>query len=151
FIPLRGRTEIARKKGADLLAPIHPDPAPSKPAFAASLFAPSDRGATSEAARRLADSETRSDLIGWAGNVPLDDNDPRAAAVLLHRAVDMTLSARSLSFGDEQSHTHGTVEAGGVFGRGDGALAAWVGVGLMAQGVAAFAGCHARQRGDAVA
>jgi predicted hotdog family 3-hydroxylacyl-ACP dehydratase len=33
----------------------------------------------------------------------------------------------------------------------DGSLPAWVGIELMAQSVAAFAGCHARQRGDAVA
>jgi N-acetylmuramoyl-L-alanine amidase len=60
FIPLRGRTEIARKKGADLFISIHADAAPSSQAFGASVFALSDRGATSETARWLADSENRS-------------------------------------------------------------------------------------------
>lgn len=48
FIPLRKRTEIARKKGADLFVSIHADAAPSRSAFGASVFALSDRGATSE-------------------------------------------------------------------------------------------------------
>ena len=42
FIPLRGRTEIARKKGADLFVSIHADAAPSTAAFGASVFALSD-------------------------------------------------------------------------------------------------------------
>ena len=54
FIPLRGRTEIARKKGADLFVSIHADAAPSAAAFGASVFALSERGAcllyTSDAA-----------------------------------------------------------------------------------------------------
>jgi N-acetylmuramoyl-L-alanine amidase len=57
FIPLRKRTEIARKKGADLFVSIHADAAPSG-AFGASVFALSDRGATSETARWLADTKT---------------------------------------------------------------------------------------------
>ena len=93
FIPLRGRTEIARKKGADLFVSIHADAAPSAAAFGASVFALSDRGATSETARWLADSENRSDLIGGAGNVSLDDKDRMLAGVLL--ALSMTASLTS--------------------------------------------------------
>ncbi len=72
-------------------------------------------------------------------------------AELLPHAGDMILIDRILSFDDEQIHAHATVKPGGLFNRDDGALPAWVGIELMAQSVAAFAGCHARQRGDAVA
>ena len=100
FIPLRKRTEIARKKGADLFVSIHADAAPSKAAFGASVFALSDRGATSETARWLADTENRSDLIGGAGNVSLDDKDRMLAGVLLDLSMTATLSS-SLDVGQK--------------------------------------------------
>jgi len=100
FIPLRGRTEIARKKGADLFVSIHADAAPSAQAFGASVFALSDRGATSETARWLADSENRSDLIGGAGNVSLDDKDKMLAGVLLDLSMTASLTS-SLNVGQK--------------------------------------------------
>ncbi|MCK9800550.1 N-acetylmuramoyl-L-alanine amidase [Pseudomonas sp. MAFF 302030] len=100
FIPLRGRTEIARKKGADLFVSIHADAAPSKAAFGASVFALSERGATSETARWLADSENRSDLIGGAGNVSLDDKDRMLAGVLLDLSMTASLTS-SLNVGQK--------------------------------------------------
>lgn len=93
FIPLRGRTAIARKKGADLFVSIHADAAPSSSAFGASVFALSDRGATSETARWLADSENRSDLIGGDGSVSLDDKDHMLAGVLLDLSMTATMSS----------------------------------------------------------
>ncbi|PMY69358.1 AMIN domain-containing protein [Pseudomonas sp. FW305-25] len=100
FIPLRGRTEIARKKGADLFVSIHADAAPSRAAFGASVFALSDRGATSETARWLEDSENRSDLIGGAGNVSLDDKDRMLAGVLLDLSMTASLTS-SLNVGQK--------------------------------------------------
>jgi N-acetylmuramoyl-L-alanine amidase len=100
FIPLRGRTEIARKKGADLFVSIHADAAPSAAAFGASVFALSERGATSETARWLADSENRSDLIGGAGNVSLDDKDRMLAGVLLDLSMTASLTS-SLNVGQK--------------------------------------------------
>ncbi|MCO8162713.1 N-acetylmuramoyl-L-alanine amidase [Pseudomonas sp. 21LCFQ010] len=100
FIPLRKRTEIARAKGADLFVSIHADAAPSKAAFGASVFALSDRGATSETARWLADSENRSDLIGGAGAVSLDDKDRMLAGVLLDLSMTASLSS-SLNVGQK--------------------------------------------------
>ncbi|KAF2392453.1 MULTISPECIES: N-acetylmuramoyl-L-alanine amidase [Pseudomonas] len=100
FIPLRGRTEIARKKGADLFVSIHADAAPSAAAFGASVFALSDRGATSETARWLADSENRSDLIGGAGSVSLDDKDRMLAGVLLDLSMTASLTS-SLNVGQK--------------------------------------------------
>ncbi len=100
FIPLRKRTEIARAKGADLFVSIHADAAPSSAAFGASVFALSDRGATSETARWLADSENRSDLIGGAGAVSLDDKDRMLAGVLLDLSMTASLTS-SLNVGQK--------------------------------------------------
>jgi len=100
FIPLRKRTEIARKKGADLFVSIHADAAPRSAAYGASVFALSDRGATSETARWLADSENRSDLIGGAGNVSLGDKDQMLAGVLLDLSMTASLSS-SLNVGQK--------------------------------------------------
>ena len=71
-------------------------------------------------------------------------------AELLPHAGDMILIDQVLSFDEEQIHTRVTVKPGGLFNRADGSLPAWVGIELMAQSVAAYAGCHARQQGKAV-
>ncbi|EUB84258.1 hotdog family protein [Pseudomonas koreensis] len=71
-------------------------------------------------------------------------------AELLPHAGDMILIDRILSFDEEQIHTRLTVKPDGLFNLPDGSLPAWVGVELMAQSVAAFAGCHARQKGNPV-
>ena len=71
-------------------------------------------------------------------------------AELLPHAGDMILIDQVLSFDEEQIHTRVTVKPGGLFNRDDGSLPAWVGIELMAQSVAAYAGCRARQKGEAV-
>ncbi len=108
FIPLRKRTEIARKKGADLFVSIHADAAPRTSAYGASVYALSDRGATSETARWLADSENRSDLIGGVGNVSLDDKDRMLAGVLLDLSMTATLSS-SLNVGQKVLSNMGSI------------------------------------------
>ena len=71
-------------------------------------------------------------------------------AELLPHAGDMILIDQVLSFDEEQVHTRLTVKPGGLFNRADGSLPAWVGIELMAQSVAAYAGCRARKNGEAV-
>ena len=71
-------------------------------------------------------------------------------AELLPHAGDMILIDQVLAFDQEQIRTRLTVKPGGLFNRPDGGLPAWVGVELMAQSVAAYAGCRARQNGEAV-
>lgn len=71
-------------------------------------------------------------------------------AELLPHAGDMILIDRIESFDEEQIHAHLTVRAGGLFNRPDGSLPAWTGIELMAQTVAAYAGCRARQSGQPV-
>ena len=100
FIPLRRRTEIARQNNADLFVSIHADAFTRSGAFGASVYALSDRGATSETARLLADRENRSDLIGGVGGVSLDNKDQVLASVLLDLSMTATLSA-SLDVGHE--------------------------------------------------
>lgn len=108
FIPLRKRTEIARKKGADLFVSIHADAAPRSSAFGASVYALSERGATSETARWLADAENQSDLIGGAGNVSLDDKDKMLAGVLLDLSMTASL-ASSLNVGQKVLSNMGSI------------------------------------------
>ena len=69
-------------------------------------------------------------------------------AELLPHAGDMILIDDIERFDDEQIFTRLTVKSDGLFNLPDGSLPAWVGVELMAQSVAAFAGCHARQKGN---
>ena len=71
-------------------------------------------------------------------------------AELLPHAGDMILIDQVLSFDEEQVHTRLTVKPGGLFSQADGSLPAWVGIELMAQSVAAYAGCKARNKGEAV-
>ncbi|MDY7562998.1 hotdog family protein [Pseudomonas sp. 10B1] len=71
-------------------------------------------------------------------------------AELLPHSGNMILIDQVLSFDDEQIRTQLTVRPSGLFNRVDGSLPAWVGVELMAQSVAAFAGCRARQQGNPV-
>lgn len=108
FIPLRKRTEIARKHNADLFVSIHADAFTRSSAFGASVYALSDRGATSETARLLADRENRSDLIGGVGGVSLDNKDQILASVLLDLSMTATLSA-SLDVGQQVLSSIGNI------------------------------------------
>ncbi|WP_194789560.1 hotdog family protein [Pseudomonas sp. UFMG81] len=75
---------------------------------------------------------------------------PWPLAELLPHAGDMILIDQVDSCDDEQIHTRATVRAGGLFNRADGSLPAWLGLELMAQSVAAYAGCRARRLGQPV-
>jgi len=72
---------------------------------------------------------------------------PWPLAELLPHAGDMILIEQIDGCDDEQIHTRTTVRPGGLFNRADGSLPAWLGLELMAQSVAAFAGCRARRQG----
>ena len=99
YIPLRNRIEIARRERADMFVSIHADAFKSAAASGASVYALSQRGASSETARWLAEKENRSDLIGGVGNVSLDDKDDVLAQVLLDLSMDANLAA-SLEAGE---------------------------------------------------
>ncbi|WPC05582.1 hotdog family protein [Pseudomonas benzenivorans] len=71
-------------------------------------------------------------------------------AELLPHAGDMILLDEVLSFDADSVETRLRVRPGGLFNQADGSLPAWVGIELMAQSVAAYAGCQARQAGAPV-
>ena len=90
YIPLRGRYEKARKARADLFVSIHADAFTKRSVQGSSVFVLSARGASSEFARLLADSENASDLVG---GVTLKDKDDMLASVLLDLSQSATREA----------------------------------------------------------
>lgn len=93
YIGLRNRTVLARKYNADLFVSVHADAFRTSQPKGASVFALSQRGATSETARWLAQSENRSDLIGGAGGLSLDGRDDTLAGVLLDLSMTASINA----------------------------------------------------------
>lgn len=93
FIPLKRRYEIAREQKADLFVSIHADAFVKSQARGSSVFVLSNRGASSEAARMLADRENTSDLVG---GVSIDDKDATLAAVLLDLSQGATMQASEM-------------------------------------------------------
>ena len=89
FIPLHGRVVKARNAEADLFVSIHADAFINQAARGSSVFALSERGATSASARYLAKKENESDLIG---GVSLDDKDPVLARTLLDLSQAATIN-----------------------------------------------------------
>jgi N-acetylmuramoyl-L-alanine amidase len=80
FVPLRARVQKARRVQADLFISIHADAFREANARGSSVFALSEHGATSAAARWLAQKENAADLIG---GVNIDVKDPMLARTLL--------------------------------------------------------------------
>ena len=80
FVPLASRVDKARRVQADLFISIHADAFTTPSARGSSVFALSEHGATSAAARWLAQNENQADLIG---GVNLDVHDPMLARTLL--------------------------------------------------------------------
>jgi len=93
YIGLRNRTILARKHNADLFVSVHADAFRTPQPSGASVFALSQRGATSETARWLAQSENRSDLIGGAGALSLEGRDEMLAGVLLDLSMTASINA----------------------------------------------------------
>lgn len=93
YIGLRQRVEVARNARADLFLSIHADAYRSPQPSGSSVYVLSQRGASSESARWLADSENRADLIGGVeGVLTLGDKDETLAGVLVDLSMTATLS-----------------------------------------------------------
>ena len=89
FIPLNGRVVKARQANADLFVSIHADAFVKPHARGSSVFALSERGATSTTARWLAKKENEADLIG---GVNISEKDPYLARTLLDLSQTATIS-----------------------------------------------------------
>ncbi|MGE5638997.1 MAG: N-acetylmuramoyl-L-alanine amidase [Clostridia bacterium] len=96
YLPLQTRVDKARKVKADLFVSIHADAFIRPNARGSSVFALSERRATSEAARWLAKKENDADLIG---GVNLDTKDRYLAQTLLDLSQTATIDY-SLRLGD---------------------------------------------------
>ena len=97
YVSLKGRRDLARKRQADLFVSIHADAFKRKEANGASVYALSTSGATSTAARYLAQRENSADLVG---GVSLSDKDDVLAGVLADLSMTSTLDT-SLKLGDK--------------------------------------------------
>lgn len=89
YIELAQRVSKARRVHADLFVSIHADAWVRPDARGSSVFALSERGATSAAARMLAQKENQSDLIG---GVNFGVRDPVLARTLLDLSQTATIS-----------------------------------------------------------
>jgi N-acetylmuramoyl-L-alanine amidase len=98
FVPLHERVRKARRVQADLFVSIHADAFMTPQARGASVFALSDSGATSAAARWIAQKENAADLVGGAATPAVKD------AQVLRAMLDMSTTAQikdSLKIGRE--------------------------------------------------
>ncbi len=89
FIPLHGRVVKARNMQADLFVSVHADAFIRPDARGSSVFALSEKGASSASARYLAKKENESDLIG---GVSLDNKDMNLARTLLDLSQTATIN-----------------------------------------------------------
>jgi N-acetylmuramoyl-L-alanine amidase len=89
FIPLNQRVQKARRVQADLFVSVHADAFIKPTARGSSVFVLSENGASSSAAKWLAQRENAADLIG---GVNLDVKDPHLARTLLDLSQTATLN-----------------------------------------------------------
>ena len=89
FVPLHMRVQKARRVQSDLFVSIHADAFIKPDARGASVFVLSENGATSSAARWLANKENAADLIG---GVNFGTKDPMLARTLLDLSQTATIN-----------------------------------------------------------
>lgn len=89
FIPLGQRVQKARRVQADLFVSVHADAFIKPTARGSSVFVLSENGASSTAARWLADRENAADLIGGAN---FSAKDPHLAKTLLDLSQTATIN-----------------------------------------------------------
>ena len=97
FVPLYDRVKKARRVQADLFVSIHADAFLNPEARGASVFALSESGASSSAARWMANKENAADMVGGVNAASKDDT-------VLRTLLDMSTAAQikdSMKLGGE--------------------------------------------------
>jgi N-acetylmuramoyl-L-alanine amidase len=117
FVPLNVRVQKARRVGADLFVSIHADAFTTPEAKGSSVFALSEHGASSAAARWMANKENSSDLIGGI-NIKSDDATVNRALFDMSTTAQIRDSMRYGNFvlkeiGDINKLHKGAVEQAG--------------------------------------
>jgi N-acetylmuramoyl-L-alanine amidase len=117
FVPLNVRVQKARRVGADLFVSIHADAFTTPLARGSSVFALSEHGASSAAARWMADKENSSDQIGGI-NIKSDDAAVNRALFDMSTTAQIRDSMRYGNFvlneiGDINKLHKGSVEQAG--------------------------------------
>ena len=107
FIDLRRRLDISRRYHPDIFVAIHADAFTNPNSHGASVFALSQRGATSEAARWLAAKENYSEL-GGVNLRELDDQNGMVRSVLIDLSQTATIQA-SIKMGQNVLRYLGTM------------------------------------------
>ena len=92
FISLRGRLAIERRYNADMFVAIHADAYKHRRARGASVFALSEHGATSEAARWLARKENESELGLTLANLQYKSKALRSVLINLAQTASISTS-----------------------------------------------------------
>ncbi len=90
FLPLRKRIEIARRHNADLFISLHADAFRNHTVQGSSVYVLSEHGASSEAARWLAEKENAADFIG---GVKLHTEDKLLKEVLIDLSQNAVMDA----------------------------------------------------------
>lgn len=103
YVGLKKRVKIARRQQADIFISIHADAFRNAKAKGTSVFVVSDRGASSEAARFLAEKENQSDMIGGIDFEEIDD------ALLKLVLVDMVKNSTMETSHEVASHVLGNL------------------------------------------
>src|SRR5690606_23177916 len=80
YVPLRVRKETARQANADMFISLHADAVARSTVQGASVYTLSQSGASTEAARLLAERENSADLVR---GISLEDKDDQVVSVLL--------------------------------------------------------------------
>ncbi|HEX4052341.1 MAG TPA: N-acetylmuramoyl-L-alanine amidase [Steroidobacteraceae bacterium] len=107
FVPLRDRMERARAAHADLFVSIHADSVRDRAIDGSSVYILSERGASSEAARRLADQENAADL---KGGISLAAQAPELRSVLM----DLSQNASMAQSGEAAQDVLGALDRVGA-------------------------------------